>query len=77
MTHIFLSSLVLAKDTETGEWQLAEVDTNKGRFLLGAETNEKLTQETIDKFVHYVRNKINSDIIGFLEQEGEQSVDNV
>ncbi len=72
MSHLFFSSLVLKKDTATGDWQLAEVMTNKGRFVLGADTNENLSQELVDEFATYVRNQVTPEIMSFLEQEFEE-----
>ena len=71
MIHLFFSSIVLAKDAETGEWQLTEVTTNKGRFLLGADANAKLEQEVIDKLALHVRDQVTEEISSFLELELE------
>ncbi len=67
--HLYFSSFKLEKNVKTGEWQLGEVSTNEGTFVVGEEANAKIKQEYIDKFVAYVRSEITPEILTFLQEE--------
>lgn len=67
--HLFISSLILQKDMETGLWRLHEVATNQGRFALGDEVNQEIDQNLLDQFMLHAKQKIAEQLTVFLEQE--------
>lgn len=74
MSHLFIKKFVLQKDLkENGEWLVSVVDTNKGKFSLGADINNKIDQSKLDFFIEYLKEMIVSELIVFLDEEKKEN----
>ena len=68
MNHLFCKTVTLQKSDE-GKWQLVRIGTNRGKFEIGEEQNEKLQQDILINFASYAFASVKADIEGFLAEE--------
>ena len=67
--HLLVKGINLCKNSQTGEWEVSQVETNHGSFGTGMDQNEQINQTLVRGFVKYLKNIFEDDIQTFINDE--------
>jgi len=67
--HLFIKEINLKKNIKTGDWEIVHVGSNKGKFQLSFEQNQKISKKLMHILVTHLRTTFEDDIKQFLNEE--------
>lgn len=67
--HLLIKGISLAKNMQSGDWEISEITTNQGSFGTSKDQNERLNQKLLRYLAGYLKQTFEGDIKAFLHSE--------